>query len=149
MGKLVTELDNLKLRDKTLIVFFGDNGTGKGQAKFSTIQGKRLAGEKGTMQEGGTHVPMVLNWQGVVEAGKVSKDLVDSSDFLPTFAELAGASLPKTILDGKSFAKNLSGQSELVRDSVFVQLAKMWFVQDTRWKLNHSGELFEIGRAHV
>lgn len=147
VGKLVTELDNLKLRDKTLIVFFGDNGTGKGQAKFSTIQGKRLAGEKGTMQEGGTHVPMVLNWQGVVEAGKVSKDLVDSSDFLPTFAELAGASLPKTILDGKSFAKNLSGQSELVRDSVFVQLAKMWFVQDTRWKLNHAGELFEMTYA--
>ncbi|MFN6052524.1 MAG: sulfatase/phosphatase domain-containing protein, partial [Planctomycetia bacterium] len=91
--------------------------------------------------------PMVLNWQGVVEAGKISKDLVDSSDFLPTFAELAGASLPKTILDGKSFARNLSGQSELVRDSVFVQLAKMWFVQDIRWKLNQAGELFDMTNA--
>ncbi len=51
VGKLILELEQQHLRDQTLIIFFGDNGTGKAYAKSSTIDGKTLVGEKGTMLE--------------------------------------------------------------------------------------------------
>ncbi len=47
------------------------------------------------MLEGGSRVPMIVNWPGTTPAGKVGKDLTDLTDFLPTFAELAGSQLPQ------------------------------------------------------
>ncbi len=148
VGKLVAELDRLKLREKTLIIFFGDNGTGKAHARASTIGGKPLAGEKGSMVEGGAHVPMIVNWPGFTPAGRVSADLIDSSDFLPTFAQLAGTKLPeKVTLDGRSFAAQLRGEKGTPRESIFIQLARMWYVREAGWKLNQAGELFDMSNA--
>jgi len=148
VGKLVDELDRLKLRDNTLIVFFGDNGTTNGRANEATIGGRRLNGAKGSMLEGGSLEPLIVNWPGVAPEGKVSDDLVDSSDFLPTFAELAGAPLPQnTIIDGHSFAKPILGEKGQPRDSIFIQLAGMWYVRDQGWKLNEKGELYDMSNA--
>ena len=148
VGKLVAELDRLKLREKILILFFGDNGTGKAHAAHSTIGGRKLTGEKGSMLEGGAHVPLIVNWPGVTASGKVSSDLVDSSDFLPTFAELAGAKVPeKTIIDGRSFAAQLRGEKGQPRDWIFIELARMWYVREAAWKLNQKGELFDMSKS--
>ncbi|MFN0111313.1 MAG: sulfatase-like hydrolase/transferase [Blastocatellia bacterium] len=148
VGKLVAELDRQKLREKTLIVFFGDNGTANGRADRARIGGRRLDGAKGSMQEGGNLVPMIVNWPGVTPAGKVRADLVDSSDFVPTFAELAGAKLPeKKIIDGRSFAASLRGEKKQARDWVFLQLAKMWYTREADWKLTQAGELFDMSDA--
>jgi arylsulfatase A len=148
VGKLVTELDRLKLRENTLIVFFGDNGTANGRADRATIGGRRLAGAKGSMLEGGGLEPLIFNWPGVTPAGKVTTDFVDASDFLPTFAELAGAKLPgNTILDGRSFAPQLRGEKGQPREWIFNQLAKMWYVREAGWKLTQTGELFNMSDA--
>ncbi|MBL8175618.1 MAG: sulfatase-like hydrolase/transferase [Bryobacterales bacterium] len=146
VGRAVAELDRLNLRDNTLVVFFGDNGTGQGYARRSTIGGRPLSGEKGSMLEGGALVPMIVNWPGKAAAGKVSAEMVDSTDFLPTFAELAGAALPgKTTVDGRSFAPSLLGQSSKpARDWVFIQLARKWYVRDASYKLNEAGQLFDM-----
>lgn len=148
VGQLVAELDRLKLRENTLIVFFGDNGTGGNYADESTIRGRRLAGEKGSMLEGGANVPMIVNWPGKTPAGKVSPELIDSTDFLPTFASLAGAALPaNTVIDGRNFAPRIQGKKGQPREWIFIQLARNWYVRDAKYKLNQAGALFDMSKA--
>jgi arylsulfatase A len=148
VGQLVAELERLKLREKTLIVFYGDNGTAGNYADRTTVQGRRLDGAKGDMLEGGALVPMIVNWPGQTPAGKISADMVDSTDFFPTFAALAGAALPaKTIIDGRTLAPQFRGERGTPREWAFIQLARMWYVRSTGWKLNQAGELFDMSEA--
>jgi arylsulfatase A len=138
----VSELDRLALRENTLIVFSTDNGT-VGQP--STIGGRNINGQKGTMMEGGSRVPLIANWKGVAPEGRVLKDLVDFSDLLPTFAEVAGAKLPEgRTYDGRSFAPQIRGKKGGPREWIFVQLGRRWYVRDDGWKLNQAGELFDM-----
>ncbi len=148
VGQLVAELDRLKLREKTLIVFLGDNGTSGGRADRATIGGRPLSGSKGSMLEGGGLVPMIVNWPGVTPAGRVVSDMVDSTDFFPTFAELAGAELPaKTVIDGRSLAPQFRGEKGQPRTWAFNQLARMWYIRETGWKMNEKGELYDMSEA--
>ncbi len=148
VGQLRTELDRLKLSENTILVFFGDNGTAKGHANEATIGGKRLVGEKGTMLEGGNLEPLIVYWPGITPKGKVSNDLISAVDFVPTFSEIAGVKLPEDkILDGQSFNAQLHGEKGNPRSSIFVQLANNWYVRNSGWKLNQSGELFEMSKA--
>jgi arylsulfatase A len=112
------------------------------------VNGKKLIGKKGTMQEGGSLVPLIANWPGVTPKGVVSKNLIDASDFIPTFAEIAGAPLPANIkLDGTSFAKQLKGSKEPTRTWIFTELGNDWYVREANWKLNRAGELFDMSNA--
>ncbi|MEW6356873.1 MAG: sulfatase-like hydrolase/transferase [Planctomycetota bacterium] len=154
VGKLAAELDRLNLRERTLIVFTGDNGcTGqaagdKAKRSGGTIGGRPIDGAKGSMKEGGSRVPLIVNWKRTAPQGKVLNDLVDFSDFFATFAELAGAKLPEGVtLDGHSFAPQLMGQPGKPREWIFVQLSAAWYVRDARWKLNQQGELFDMKDA--
>ncbi len=148
VGQLVAELDRLKLREKTLIVFLGDNGTGGNFSDRATVNGRRLSGAKGDMLEGGALVPMIVNWPGNTPVAKICTDMMDSTDFFPTFAEFAGAKLPeKTIIDGRSMAAQFRGEKGQPRDWAFIQLARMWYVRSTGWKLNQAGELYDMSGA--
>jgi len=149
VGKLVADLERLKLRNNTLIIFVGDNGTAGGAAARSSIGGRRLSGAKGSMLEGGALVPLIANWPGKTPAGKVTPHLIDSTDFHPTFAELAGAHLPaNTVVDGRSFAPQLRGTStQPTREWIFIQLARQWYVRDAKWKLDQVGALYDMNKA--
>jgi arylsulfatase A len=148
VGQLIAELDTLKLRENTLIIFMGDNGTGKGMADRATIGGKVPSGMKGTMLECGGLVPMIASWPAKAPAGRVCADLIDSTDFVTTFAELAGAELPAgMVFDGHSLTPKLLGDSAKPRAWVFNQLARMWYVREAQWKLNEKGELFDMSGA--
>ena len=148
VGRLIAELDTLKLREKTLVIFMGDNGTGKGQADRATIGGKMLSGMKGTMLECGGLVPMIACWPGKTPAGRVCEDLVDSTDFVATFAALTGSNLPSgMVFDGRSIAPHLLGRPARPREWIFNQLARMWYVRDAQWKLNEKGELYDMSGA--
>src|SRR5207248_1478238 len=64
IGKLVAHLDQLGLRENTLVLFLGDNGTGKGTR--SMMGDKLVVGGKGDMTEAGMRVPLIANWPGKV-----------------------------------------------------------------------------------
>jgi arylsulfatase A-like enzyme len=148
VGKLVTALDSLKLRENTLIVFFGDNGTSNPWCLNSTVNGKKLSGKKGEMKECGSLVPMVANWPGKIKPNSVNKQLIDASDFVSTFTELTGGVIPKDkLLDGHSFANVIRGNNGNTREWIFMQLGKSWYVRNDRWKLNNNAELFDMKEA--
>jgi arylsulfatase A len=148
VGKLVHTLDSLQLRENTLIVFFGDNGTAGQAAVIGRVQGQKLSGKKGTMQECGSLVPMIVNWPGMIKKPGVSNSLIDAADFIPTFAELAGAPLPtNNVLDGVSFAYQLKGGKGTAREWIFTGLGKDWYVRSANWKLMRSGDLYDMRKA--
>ena len=148
VGKLLKTLDDLKLRNNTLIVFMGDNGTASQYANRSTIGGKALSGKKGTMLECGSLVPTIASWPGVIEGGKTSDLLIDSTDLLPTFADLAGAKLPvNKEIDGHSFLPQLFGKQGKPREWIFIELGNKWYVRDLKWKLNREDELFDMSNS--
>lgn len=148
VGKLLATLDDLKLRENTLVVFMGDNGTASIYADRGTICGKKLSGKKGSMLECGSLVPAIASWPGVIPAGKVNNDLIDSSDLLPTFADLAGAKLPtKNVLDGHSFLPQLLGKKGSPKEYIYMELGNKWYVRNAKWKLTREGELFDMSNA--
>ena len=148
VGKLVKALDSLKMRQNTIIVFMGDNGTAAEGVSRATVQGKKLSGKKGDMLECGSLVPWIVNWKGGGQSGKVINDLVDATDWMPTFAALAGAKLPENvILDGKSFAPQLKGEKGTPREWIFMELGNQWYVREEKWKLNRANELFDMRNA--
>jgi len=144
VGKLVAALDEMNLREKTLIVFTGDNGS----VPVGTINGRSVDGRKSQVNEGGSRVPLIANWKGVTPAGRVLKDLVGFSDFYATFAELAGAKLPESVtLDSQSFAPQLRGEKGTPREWTYVQLGAKWYARNDGWKLTEKGELFDMKDA--
>jgi arylsulfatase A len=148
VGKLIAELDRLHLREKTLVLFTGDNGTAKFGANLSTVNGRRISGMKATMLEGGSRVPLVVNWPGVTPAGKVNHDLIDFSDFFATFADIGGAPLPEGVkLDSHSFAPQIKGQPGTPRKWVYVELNGRSYARDARYKLTNRGELYDLSEA--
>jgi len=146
VGELVAELEKLGLREKTLVLFSGDNGTALSYP--ATIGGRMINGKKASMLEGGSRVPLIASWPGVTPAGKVSKDIVNLTDMLATFAELGGAKLPEGFkYDSRSIAPQLRGEKGTPREWAYVQLGAKWFVREQGWKMNESGELFDMSDA--
>lgn len=118
VGKLVAKLDELGLRENTLVIFTCDNGTHP--SLTSRFKGRDWPGGKGHMMDNGTHVPLIVNQPGTVPAGKVNADLIDFSDILPTLAEVTGATIPKDLkLDGQSFAPQLRGEMGTPREWIY------------------------------
>lgn len=149
VGRVTTQLDALKLSEKTLVLFTGDNGTYP--ALHSTFKGREVYGDKGRPTEAGTHVPLIAQWKGRIKPNQVNQDLVDFTDFLPTLAEIAGAKPPAGVtLDGQSFAPQLRGQKGKPREWIFCHYDPRWanfkparYAQDKQFKLYQDGSLFD------
>ena len=156
IGRIVHKLDELGLRENTLIMFTGDNGS-PGGISSEMRDGTTIAGGKGKTTDAGTHVALVANWEGVIPAGRVCDDLIDFSDMLPTLADAGGGSLPRDVtIDGRSFLPQLRGEKGNPRDWIFCwfqrnpgdQLHR--FARDKRWKLYdqssaaRAGHLFDV-----
>lgn len=152
VGRVTAQLDALKLSDRTLVIFTGDNGNYP--ALRSTIEGREMAGDKGRPTDAGTHVPLIAQWKGRIPAGKVNHDLIDFTDFLPTLADVTGARLSSGVtVDGRSFAPQLRGQAGTPREWIFCHYDPRWanfesarYAQDKEYKLYDHGALYDYRR---
>ena len=146
VGELVAELDKLGIREKTLVMFSGDNGTAVGYP--SPVHGRMINGAKASMWEGGSRVPLIASWPGTTPAGAVNNDIVNFTDMLSTFVELGGGQLPKDFkYDSSSIAPQLHGEKGTPREWAYGQLGAKWLVREQGWKMNQSHELFDMSDA--
>lgn len=131
VGKIVDKLDELGIRDNTMVIFTGDNGT---DAPIKTKwSGTTIPGGKGSVTETGTRVPLVVNWPGVISPRVEKRELVEFSDLMPTLCEVSGAPLPENYPgDGVSLWPVLSGKGERVKENVYVwyQFHKLTWVRN-------------------
>jgi arylsulfatase A len=139
VGRIVKALDELGLRENTIVMFTGDNGTG---------------GEgKATPTEAGARVPMIVNCPGKVEALGLVDALTDTSDVMPTLAELCGAKLPDGHpIDGHSIAPILRGEKTDVREWVFSYLGDRRVLRTKRFLVEKNapydfGTLYDCGNS--
>jgi arylsulfatase A-like enzyme len=115
VGRILAKLDELKLADDTVVIFFSDNG-GYGPATSMAP----LRGAKGMLYEGGIREPMIVRWPGKVRAGSRCDVPVIGLDFYPTMLALAGAEAdPQHVLDGESLVPLLRGTGSPKRDAIF------------------------------
>ena len=148
VGKLIRKAEELGIADNTLFLFTGDNGT---HHKIkSQLDGKPISGDKGAMTDAGTRAPMIGYWPGVIKAGRVSSDLVDFSDFLPTLLDVAKAPAAK-MTDGHSFLPQLRGEAGNPREWIYMfyhprpeKGTASRFARDQRWKLYGDGRFYDI-----
>ena len=155
VGRLVDAVEELGIRERTLFLFTADNGTPKsyyftaagGKMFKQPIEldwrGQTFQGGKGELTDGGTRVPLVANWPGKLAPGQVVDDLVDFSDWFPTFVDLAGGTAPAG-LDGMSLADRLRGGAPSPRPWAFAEGRSGRWVRTQRWKLYDDGRLFDM-----
>jgi arylsulfatase A-like enzyme len=154
VGKLLGLLDELKLADDTLVIFSSDNGPhseGGSKSTFFKSSGP-LRGQKRNLKEGGIRVPFIARWPGKIKAG-TSEAVICFWDFLPTAAEIAGASdkLPKNI-DGQSIVPALLGKEIKPPEYLYFEFHEKGFDQAIRfgdWKairvgFNQPIELYDL-----
>jgi len=113
VGRIMSQLKELGLDGKTLVIFSSDNGptfNGGSDSAFFESAGP-LRGLKGTVYEGGIRVPFIARWPGKIKQGTTSEQISAFWDFLPTCAELIGADVPNDI-DGISILPTLLGRPE-------------------------------------
>ncbi len=152
IGKVIAKLEELKLRDDTLVLILGDNGTGRGTP--SKFQGRDVVGGKGTTTMWGTHVPAIGNWPGHFASGKVYADLIDATDFLPTICAATAVKVPAELkLDGRSFLPQLRGEKGQPREWLYAWYnpsggakAKAEFAHDAQFKLYADGRFFAVAK---
>ncbi len=150
VGKINGKLEEMGIAENTLIVFTGDNGTDR--PIVSTMYGREVAGAKGEATDGGTRVPLIVSWPGVVEPNSTTTDLVDFSDMLPTICEAAGIEVPDSLdIDGRSFLPRLLGETADPREWVYNWYSRNGeasearvFARTQRYKLYQSGEFYEV-----
>ncbi len=157
VGKIISQLDQLGLRENTLIIFYSDNGTH--QSISSIRDGKVVKGGKGLTIDDGTRVPLILNWPGRL-APAVNDEMVGPVDFVPTLFEVLGKQVPKEIFtDGISFWPNSKAEKP-DRDWVYIDFEprpghgkdhfiQRRFVRGPKFKRYDDGTFYDIEKDRL
>ncbi len=134
VGKVMRALEETGIADRTIIVFFSDNGgiswgdKAGGQHKSARFQEDMgspptsnlpLRNGKASLYEGGVREPCIVVWPGVVRGGSTNDAMIQSIDWMPTLLEMANVERPKSVApDGISIVPALRG-GKLERDTLF------------------------------
>lgn len=137
-GEIMNALKRLSLDERTLVVWTSDNGAV--QRNPPQGSGAPYRGMGYDTSEGAMRMPCVMRWPGKIPAGQTNDALCSTMDLLPTFAALAGASLPKNRLDGHDIRPILFGQPEAkspwdTEGFAYYRLDQLQAVRAGDWKL--------------
>lgn len=135
IGRVLATLDDEGLRENTLVVFFSDNG---GNSRIGGANNGAFRGAKGSVFEGGTRVPAVMRWPGVLPAGHKSEQAFWAVDWFPTLATALGVKPKnKKPFDGRNLWPALQSNTEIVSPEgmVIARSKTEGAVWDGQWKL--------------
>jgi len=165
LGTLLDTIDELGIRDNTIVIFTADNGPemvhGNNMVTLETTSQGSAGPWRGTLFtgfEGSLRVPFAIRWPGKIPAGKSSDEIVHEMDLFPTLARIAGGKVPgDRIIDGIEMSDFFLGKERKSgRDSVIVYMGNdIYGVKWRNWKLNFKeietvvGEVKEYGMPRV
>ncbi|MEO8368084.1 MAG: sulfatase-like hydrolase/transferase [Candidatus Solibacter sp.] len=149
VGLVMNTLRELRLDGNTLVIFTADNGATR--EPRAGLDGKPATagdnapfrGNKFSAFDGGMHVPMIMNWPGVIPKGKVIHETGSHLDILPTLAKAMGAALPAArTLDGSDALPMTSG-AKSTHDAIYWSSGGQLAVKRGKWKLVKDGKTFD------
>ena len=159
MGVLITKLEELGLRENTIIIFMSDNGhsaenafitednhiSGLPRGTYYCAHGGggntgKWLGHKNTFLEGGIRVPAVISFPGELPEGIVRDQAISAADWFPTITELCGIPLPDVKLDGRSIMPIIRSAAAPTHHRVMNwHWRNGWAVREGSWKLIGKG----------
>ncbi|MCD6354304.1 MAG: sulfatase-like hydrolase/transferase [Prolixibacteraceae bacterium] len=149
IGKVLNKLDELKLRENTLIIYMSDNGHSTedyynwGESYGANGGGGftgKWRGAKGSFFEGGLRVPCVFSYPKLFGKNEVRTQAISNLDFFPTICDILEIPLPKNKLDGSSILPLLKNSKEKSPHKVLYWMwQNMWAVRKGNWKLIYKG----------
>jgi len=123
VGRIMALLRELKLDEKTLVIFFPDNGTGSGTADNGIFRASGTQIDR--LGEGGVRVNFIARWPGVIPSGTTTSEFISALDLFPTLAAVGGTELPPWLrLDGTNILPVLQGRAKSPRQEMFWQSRK-------------------------
>ncbi|MCA9192284.1 MAG: arylsulfatase [Planctomycetales bacterium] len=140
VGRLMRKLEELQLRENTIVVFFCDNGPN------SFRYNGDMKGRKGSTDEGGVRSPLFVSWPQGIQSNRVVAQICGAIDLLPTLADLCKIPIAtEKPLDGLSLAPIVSGQASSIPDRrIFSHWNGKVSVRTQHFRLDHQGHLFDM-----
>ena len=141
VGRVLKKVDDLKLRDNTIVLYFSDNGPNSWRWNGG------MKGRKGDLDEGGIRSPFLMRWPGKIKPGTRIREIAGAVDLLPTFADMAGVTVAsKKPLDGKSLKPLLLGTASEWPDRMIFTLGNRnrVTVRTRQYRLAPDGQLFDM-----
>ena len=141
IGKVLDTLEQLGLRENTVVVFQSDHGhSTEERTFFGGGNAGPYRGAKGCLFEGGIRVPSIVSQPGRIPTGEVRQQLVTGCDWLPTLLRHCGVDLPSHHLDGKDISQVLASHAApSPHETFYWQLGQgqraQWVVRRGPWKL--------------
>ncbi len=120
VGRIMQFLEEKEMDENTVVIFTSDNG-GLLIRNGNFIRASwnhPLREGKGTLYEGGLRIPAIVRWPGTIGAGRISEEVIISTDIYPTVAELAGIAVDHEI-EGKSLLPHLVRSEILERETLY------------------------------
>lgn len=141
VGRVLKKLDDLKLANDTIVLYFSDNGPASARWNGG------MRGRKGSTDEGGIRSPLMIRWPGHIAGGTKVTQIAGAIDLLPTLANLAGIPLDsKKPLDGKVLTPLLTGKAPATWPDrmIFSTNNKKVSVRTQQYRLDDQGRLYDM-----
>ena len=155
IGQILNKLEELKLRDNTIVIFMSDNGhsTEETMIKIENhLSGLpkgtdycahggggytgKWRGAKASFLEGGIRVPAIISYPGHFPENETRDQIITCMDFLPTICEITGSKLPDCVLDGFNLLPVIkSKKAQSNHKIIYFQWEDQWAVREGKWKL--------------